>query len=208
VAAGGHIYVDFDDVLSHTIEPLVELLEERFGRRVPVDAVEHFDLGRAFGLATTELEEFMRLVHTPELLAGLEPREGAARTLAGWTARGCRISVMTGRPPGTAEASRAWLRRHRMPHERLACVDKYGRPAAEASDEPCLELSALADFDFALAVEDSAEMAVHLAEQHAVPVALIDRPWNRTLPSANAEAVQRIVRCESWAEVAARFPAP
>ena len=36
MADGGHIYVDLDDVLSHTIELLVELLEERFDRRVPV----------------------------------------------------------------------------------------------------------------------------------------------------------------------------
>lgn len=208
MASAGTIYVDFDDVLSHTIEPLVELLERRFGRRVPVAEVEDFDLGRAFGLGPSQLEEFMRLAHRPEQLAALEPKPGAATTLAGWAARGWRVCVVTGRPSATAAASRSWLQRHGMAHDRLACVDKYGRPEPETSDEPRLALSALAEFSFALAVEDSAELAVHLAEEYDVPVALIDRPWNRRLPASSAAAARRIVRCESWAEVAARFPTP
>jgi uncharacterized HAD superfamily protein len=208
VAPVGQIYVDLDDVLSHTIEPLVELLEKHFGRRVEVEAVEDFDLGRSFGLDACEIEEFMRRVHTPELLASLRPKPGAARALGGWLEQGYEVCVMTGRPPSTAGASRDWLKHHRIPHTSLACVDKYGRPDPAGRSEPALALDALPGLGFALAIEDSLEMAVHLAQRCGVAVALLDRPWNRDLSRLSEATAHRIVRCRDWAEIAARFPAP
>lgn len=204
----GPIYVDLDDVLAETIEPLIALLERHFGRSVPVEDVREFDLGVSFGLSPSELDELMQHIHQPDELAGFAPKPGAADTLAAWTRRGHAISVMTGRPPSTASISREWLERHAMPHANLACVDKYGRPDFVASQEPLLRLDALGEFGFVLAVEDSAEMATHLAAQCGVPVALIDRPWNRELGPLANDTAKRIVRCRGWAEVAERFASP
>ena len=207
-AAKRPIYVDLDDVLSETIGPLIALLEEHFGRRVPLEGIRHFDLARSFGLSPPELDELMQRIHEPELLASFVPKLGAAETLAHWSRRGHAVSIMTGRPPSTAATSRAWLRRHGISHQRLACVDKYDRPDFADSKEPLLRLEALPDFGFVLAVEDSGAMAIHLAEHCNVPVALIDRPWNHDLGTVSARAAALIVRCHSWAEVAERFPSP
>lgn len=207
-AANRPIYVDLDDVLSETIGPLIALLERHFGRSVPLEGVRHFDLGRSFNLSPAELDELMQRIHEPELLASFAPKLGAADTLAHWSRRGHAVSIMTGRPPSTASTSREWLRRHAISHQRLACVDKYGRPDFADSLEPLLQLDALADLGFVLAVEDSGAMAIHLADHCGVPVALIDRPWNRDLGPLPTRTAERIVRCHSWAEVAERFPAP
>jgi uncharacterized HAD superfamily protein len=207
-AASRPIYVDLDDVLSETIEPLIALLDEHFGRSVSLEQVRDFDLTRSFGLEPEELDELLQRAHEPEQLASFVPKPGAAQTLAAWTRRGHGVSIMTGRPPKTAAASRQWLRRHAMPHERFACVDKYGRPDLGTSQEPCLGLDRLGDFGFVLAVEDSAAMALHLAEHCRVTVALIDRPWNRDLGAPPRRISQHIVRCHGWSEVAERFPAP
>jgi hypothetical protein len=207
-AARGRIYVDLDDVLSRTIEPILELLELRTGRRVALEEVRHFDLGRSFGLSPAELAALMLEVHRPERLEDLLPRPGAARTLAGWIERGYAVAVVTGRPPSSEVSSRRWLLRHEIPHTSLACVDKYGRPDWSGPGTRAPSLDALAPHDFVLAVEDSLEVAARLATQLRLPVALFDHPWNRDTGSVAAEALASIVRCRDWDDVARRFPAP
>lgn len=208
MAPGRTIYVDLDDVLSLTIGPLADLLEARHGRRVAIDDVVDFDLGRSFGLGHQELDDFMRLAHEPEHLAALDPAPGAAEALTHWSERGYRVEVMTGRPPSAAPISRDWLARHAIPHARLACVDKYAREDWHEADEPALPFAELGARGFALAVEDSLEVAVELVSRWRIPVALMDRPWNRDTSSLAPEIAVRLVRCRSWSEVTARFPAP
>jgi uncharacterized HAD superfamily protein len=204
----GRIYVDLDDVLAQTIRPLTELLERHFGRRVDVEAVVDFDLGRSFRLSPAELAEFMRLVHRPEVLDALPPSPGAAQALQSWLARGYAVDVMTGRPASAAADSRRWLHAHGIPHTDFACVDKYARPQPAGPEGPPLALDDLPGRGYALAVEDSLEMAAHLAERCGVPVALMDRPWNRDLSRLSHGAATSIVRCRGWGEVTERFPNP
>lgn len=54
-------------------------------------------------------------------------------------------------------------------------------------------------FDFA--VEDSLEMAVRLAAEAEIQVALVDRPWNRAVPALPPGVAERIVRCRDWDDV-------
>lgn len=207
--ASPRIYVDFDDVLCETTRSFVGIVERHFGRRVPFEALHSFDLCESFGLRRDEYAELMRLVHTPEVLSAFEPRAGARQVLEAWTAAGYEIAVMTGRPPSSSLVSRTWLATHGVPHATLSFVDKYGRPdpnpeSLRAGSVPVVALDGLAQQAFALAVEDSPEMATFLAGELGVPVALLDRPWNR----GRADDVPRIVRCRSWSEVAAAFPHP
>jgi uncharacterized HAD superfamily protein len=208
VADAGRIYVDLDDVLAQTIPSLVALLERHFAKRVEIEDVVHFDLGRSFGLAPDEVAELMRLVHQPEVLGALEPKPGAVPALASWIERGYAVAVMTGRPPSAASASRRWLREHRIPHTSFACIDKYAREDWAGPAGRALTLDELAGLGFALAVEDSLEVATLLVERCGVPVALIDRPWNRDLSGLNQATRTHIVRCRDWAELAERFPNP
>jgi len=207
VAHSGRIYVDLDDVLSQTIRGLTRLLERHCGRRVDADAVEHFDLARSFDLDAEELRTFMQLAHRPEELDGLEPIPGGARVLASWVERGYAVSVMTGRPPACEPVSRRWLERHEIPHHELQCVDKYAQRQWAGGDRG-VSLDELMEREFRLAIEDSLDVAVHLVERCRVRVALLDRPWNRDTSGLTPTTAAAIVRCQSWEDVAARFPAP
>ena len=199
------IYVDLDDVLSDTVAGLLRALEELHGRVVRFEAVHDFDLSESFGLGRAELAGFMREVHRPERLLALAVRGGAARALDAWRERGYAVALVTGRPPHTRDASQRWLARHGIAHESFHCVDKYARHERGAAS---LSLDALARMRFALAVEDSLEMAVFLAERLALPVALMDRPWNRRTEGVAPRSLARITRVRDWHELAARFPAP
>ena len=57
-------------------------------------------------------------------------------------------------------------------------------------------------------MEDSLEVAALLVERCGVPIALMDRPWNRDLSGLSPAARASIVRCHGWAELAERFPHP
>ena len=202
---GARIYVDFDDVLSDTVHGLLQILDDLHGRSLAVEEVRHFDLGRSFGLDAAELAAFMDEAHRPERLEALAPREGAVATLRRWVGAGYEVAVMTGRPPETDAASRRWLSRYEVPHAVLHSVDKYARHA----DHPdSLSLEALAGMPFALAVEDSLEMAAHLAGALGLRVALMDRPWNREVDALAPEVRARITRVADWNDVAARFASP
>ena len=73
-------------------------------------------------------------------------------------------------------------------------VDKYNRPG----NDPAIAVSKeeLAARAYDLAVEDSGDMAIFLAENMGVATALIDRPWNWACPSHD-----RVVRCRSWDDI-------
>jgi uncharacterized HAD superfamily protein len=200
-----HIYVDIDDVLSQTVESLIDLLERLHDRRIEVAECLHFDLGRSFSLDEASLLDFMDHAHSDEVIVSIEPVAGAAETLDHWSASGDRVTLVTGRPPRTREASLLWLETHGLEHDALHHLDKWNRPSWNEQDLPALRFEEIGDFGFEFAVEDSLETAVRLIEEFEIPVALMDRPWNRELGSLSHRTRDLLVRCRGWDEVATRF---
>lgn len=206
--SSSRIYVDLDDVLAETGRAFLEVLAREFGKRIEFEDIVDYDLGKSLDLEPEILAEFMRAVHRPRVLGGLSPIRGAIETVGDWVSRGYEVDVVTGRPEQTAEVSRGWLEAHRVPHRRLAFVDKYAWPGEVFQASEGTGLHELVGSGYRLAVEDSADVAERLAGLLEVPVVLLDRPWNRRLLEGSAEANGRIVRCRDWHEIRERFPAP
>ena len=202
------LYVDFDDVLSQTARAFIRLLDETVGKRVEFEEITSFDLSKSFALGQEEIDAFMVEAHKPERLIGVEPIEGAIDTLQAWHDRGCRIDVLTGRPPSSERVSRDWLERHEVPHEGLYFVDKYTRydDSAWHGHAPVLQLDELHGDTYDLVIEDSLKTASYLAEHTSARVLLLDRPWNRDVSELEESTVARIERCKNWHDVAAAFP--
>lgn len=202
------IYVDLDDVIAETTPRIVELLNHRFDRRLRFTDLHCFDLGQAFSLSEAERALALDAVHEPDFLRSLAPRPGALPLLERWRAAGFEIEIITGRPPRTFDVSAEWLRAHAVPHQSFACVDKYGRYPDEVGT---LELDGLLAREFAVAIEDSPDMALQLAEGRGAArarVLLMDRPWNRRMPGVASPARDRIERVSDWREIATRIPSP
>jgi uncharacterized HAD superfamily protein len=66
-------------------------------------------------------------------------------------------------------------------------------------------LSELSADDYCLAIEDSHDMALYLGGTLGLPVALLDRPWNR---NGDEPLPAGVVRCEGWAELREKFERP
>ena len=204
------IYVDLDDVLAQTGRMFLRLLAQQFDRIVAFEQLRSYHLGESLGLEPDELAEFLNLAHEPGALASIEPMPGATETLTDWRARGYEVFVVTGRPPSTLESSLDWLSCHDVPYTGFHFLDKYSQiyGAGQASPDGTLSLVDLPELDFCLAVEDFPGIAVHLARELRVPVALFDRPWNREVAAVDDAERAPIVRCCSWSEIQQRFPEP
>lgn len=196
------IYVDIDDVLAATIARLVDLLEHMHDLRVDPGTVANFDLSKSFGLDTTQIESFMERAHGDDIIESIAPIEGAAAVLARWQAQGDRVTLVTGRPPKTNAASRRWLETHDLNHAALHHLDKWNRPSWNLEGLPAIRFDDIPEFGFQFAVEDSLETAIRLVEEFEIPVALMDRPWNRCLDSVSRDTRSSLVRCADWSEIA------
>jgi uncharacterized HAD superfamily protein len=171
------IYIDMDDVLCETAQHFLTILEREFGKKFSFEQLTDFDVGQACALTDEEREQLYRIVHNPDELLSIPPIDGAVSVLRDWAEAGYEIAIVTGRPPDTYEPSIEWLRHYQVRHDSFLIVDKYGRFAADGTK--AISLDALTQHCFSWAVEDSPTMAIYLASQMKIPVALLDRPWNR-----------------------------
>jgi len=208
LTTAGCIYVDIDDCLGQTARKFAQVFEQEHGRRVDLEEIESFDLGVSLGLTPESLDDFMKSVHRPEVLAAIEPMDGAIEALAAWVDRGYEVEVVTGRPPGTEAVSRQWLTEQRVPHHSLTFLDKYGWSEELFDGSLAISIEELSQRSFSLVVEDSAEVARRLAGVLDAPVALLDRPWNRSSPKPEDELQGRIFRCWDWQDIGERFSRP
>ena len=198
------IYVDLDDVLSETARGFLALLERDFGRTISFEEITSFELSRSFRLTPEEVERFMHAAHRDEVLAGFQPIEKALPVLHEWRRKGYRIEVVTGRPPSTQAVSERWLQGAGVPHSGLTFLAKYAFSSSDNGGPQPRPLVDLRRDEFCLAIEDSLETARYLADNLGFPVALLDKPWNRT----GGEELDGVRRCHGWDEVASAFPNP
>jgi uncharacterized protein len=153
-----------------------------------------FDLRQSFNLSEKEYSHLVKMAHQPEKILAMAPCPGALETLTRWKQAGHQIHIVTGRPTNTLETSQQWLSDYGVSYDSFTMVDKYQRPNMDP--KIARPLSDLQKMAFTLAVEDSAAMATYLAEELALPVALVDRPWNQT-----AIVNGMITRCRDWHQI-------
>jgi uncharacterized protein len=207
MVAPHRIYVDLDDVLCQTALGLTEILEREFGKRVAVEDIRHFNLAQSFRISEDEVNRLIDIAHTPDELTRFRPVSDAVSALRAWRNAGAEVTVVTGRPTQTRDASRAWLDANGVPYDGLYFLDKYARfTSHEPEADDYLTMDDLPGFGFRLAVEDSLDMAARLAAFLPVPVVLMDRPWNRDTARIDSRHGRRLTRCAGWPEIVARFP--
>jgi uncharacterized protein len=191
-----HVYVDVDDVLTDSAGTYLRIVAREFGKEATLSDMVTFDLQRSFGLSEKEYDHLVEVAHRPDEILAMAPSPGALETLALWAEQGHSVHIVTGRLTSTVETSQQWLKDHNVAYESFTIVDKYRRP--EMDPDIALPLSDLQKMSFTLAVEDSASMATYLADKLATPVALVDRPWNRS-----AKVNGKITRCHDWDQIRA-----
>ena len=183
------ICVDIDNTIADTDSILRRLIRRVSRDRVPLaheDVVcyEYWKCRDARGhrLTSREWRKVVDQFHR-DRLEDIPPFPGVADHLARLSEL-FEIHLATTRDPVGEAATRAWLRRHRIPHDRLHFArhgEKHRIPYS---------------FDFA--VEDDREQAYAFVET-GVPAIVLGRPWNLVGPSSPVE------RLPDWPSIAARL---
>ncbi len=188
------IYIDFDDCLCETARHFSGLVQDMFGKDVPYENINFFNLQKSFDLTDKEYEDLMIKGHTPEVLLAYAETTGASETVNGWLEEGHEVSIITGRPYSAFEPSREWLDRHGLKQVKLYCLDKYGRDSFIKGSEFSLKLEDYYKMHFDIAVEDSPMAFRFFDHLPNLKVMVFDRPWNREceFPGDN------YTRCHDW----------
>lgn len=189
-----NIYVDFDDCLCETARYFSGIAARLFGKNVPYEDMNFFNLQQSFSLTDKQYEELMLEGHRPEILLAYEETPGAADVVNGWIDEGHDVSIITGRPYSSFEPSREWLDRHGLERVKLYCLNKYGRDSFIKNSDFSLELDDYYKMHFDFAVEDSPHAFKFFDHLPELRVLVYDRPWNRKseLPGEN------YTRCSDW----------
>lgn len=191
------VYIDFDDVICETAKYFTKLAKELFDKEIPYREVQFFNLQKSFDLTDEQYDELMRAGHIPQNLLAYEETPGASETINSWLDEGHEISIITGRPFDSYEASRQWLDNHNLKRVPLFCVDKYGREIFNQDVTYSMTLEELYSMSFDFAIEDSPAAFEHVLHFENCKVAVFNRPWNygAKLPS------DRFIRCDGWNEI-------
>ena len=194
-----NIYVDFDDCLCETGRTFARLAADLFGKNLPYEEMRCFNLQQAFRLTDEQYDQLLVRGHEPEMLLSFEETPGASAVINEWISQGHHVSVITGRPYSTYEASRTWLDRHGLQHVNVCFLDKYGRENASKNCEFSLALDDYFRMKFDCAVEDSPLAFRFFTHLPDLKVMVFERPWNRDskLPGSNYR------RCADWNSVRA-----
>ena len=168
-----------------------------FGKNVPYENIRYFELDRSFDLYDSEFEQFMIRGHQPDVLLSYEETPGACAVINEWVSCGHEVSIITGRPYSSYEASRLWLDRHGLQNVRLYCLNKYGRGSFIKDSDFSLEVEDYYRRRFDYAVEDSPKAFSFFDHLPDLKVLVYDRPWNREcrFPNANYR------RCFDWESI-------
>ena len=192
-----NIYIDFDDCLCETARYFSVIAKELFGKDVPYENINFFDLQKSFSLTRKEYEELMIAGHKPEVLLAFDETPGASETVKGWLEKGYNVSVITGRPDSAYGPSRTWLDEHGLERVKLYCLNKYGRDTFAKDFAYSLELEDYYKMHFDYAVEDSPHAFKFFDHLPDLKVLVFDRPWNRdcVFPGNNYH------RCLDWGSI-------
>ncbi len=191
------IYVDYDDCICETARAFTHIADRLFGKKVPYEEINFFNLKESFELTDDEYDRLMIEGHRPEVLMSYEETPLASDVLNEWLDKGYEINVITGRPSSTYEPSRVWLDEHGLKNVKLFCLNKYGRDTFIKGSEYNLELEDYYKMRFDYAVEDSPLAFKFFEHLPDVNVMLFDRPWNRDFEPTNTN----YMRCNNWEEI-------
>ena len=188
------IYVDFDDCLCETARYFSGIASELFGKNVPYEKINFFNLQKSFSLTDEQYKQIMTEGHKPEVLLAFEEKPGASGTINSWIDKGYDVSVITGRPYSAYPSSRTWLDEHGMERAKLYCLDKYGREGFMKDSSFSLTIEDYYKMHFDFAVEDSPSAFRFFEHLPELKVLVYDRPWNREdeFPGSN------YYRCLDW----------
>lgn len=182
------IGLDFDDVIAHLFEKLLEFYNERKGKNHTIDEIKEYDLWINWGITKEEAMQLVNEFHEKEEPETTKPIENAIESITNLLHNGDKLYVITARNPIFKHKVENWIAHH-LPNKKINVIttrdfkpNQYIRKA-----KICEELNV------EIMLEDSGQNALECAET-GIKVLLFDKPWNQNIEHEN------ITRVNGWNE--------
>lgn len=125
---------DFDNVLANFIDPLNDYLNAKFGLEFDRDVwkertVRGLDINLDKETEDALVKEVHQVIHNPEFLVTLPPRNGAKSVINFLKKKGYEIYIITARKKCNFDVSSVWLKDHGIQFDALLCDEHKPRVA-------------------------------------------------------------------------------
>lgn len=170
------IGVDLDGVVSDFVSTFIHVVKEKYSVQLEPSQIYVHDLFLVLGI--TEIDAFSLVLET--LSRNLDVVEGAREALAQLKANH-KIVIITARPPQTFELTNRWLKRKRIPYNKLHYLIEGNKHQTE------LELDVF--------VDDHLREIIRFCGK-VKKLVVFDRPWNKSL-----NVLGLFERASSWKDV-------
>lgn len=178
-----NIGIDIDGVLTdegdHENSIWLQKMNEFFDREITLKEYT-YDLRKAFGLTTQELNDFLE-IKLPEVYANVGPAPGAKETLEELHQAGHKLILITARNGMFRNLTENWLEKHEIPYHELHHDDDKAPLAVKK--------------DIVLFIDDRKENAAQIAAEN-IPVILVNKYHN-----LNFESSSNIIKANNWNEI-------
>lgn len=190
-------YVDFDDILCETANIICKIASEKYGSTARFEDIKDFNLQKSLNISQMQYEELMHICHSDEILQLYKPINGAQKAINSFVSNGAVVDIVTGRPPHTLEASKAWLQKYGFMYNTIRFVDKYGR-CSDDEKQLAWSLDDVRNSDYDIIIDDAPIMLQFVVDNMNVPVGVLQRPWNKTWLHNQNNSNTKIVTGNVW----------
>ncbi|PIN93689.1 hypothetical protein COU54_02140 [Candidatus Pacearchaeota archaeon CG10_big_fil_rev_8_21_14_0_10_31_24] len=184
------IALDYDEVLSKTLGPILEVYFQETGIRFTQEQVWTYDFWKVFNISKQEGIALLNRLNESPLFKGLKRVDGALETLTSMSSQ-YDYKVFTARPTNINDASRRWLEINYpnltlpLHHSSEVHLNSSNQSKAQLCNE----------FNVKTLIEDNGDYALSCARS-GTRVILINYPWNQ-----DTENHPFIERVNSWYEI-------
>ncbi len=182
------IGLDFDDVIAHLFEQLLEFYNSKKGKNHTLDELIEYDLWVNWNIPKEEAMELINEFHERQEVETTKPIENAIESIFKILHNGDKLWIITARHPRFKHKVEDFIEHHFRGKRIEVITTRDFKPEQHLKKfQICKEL------DIEIMIEDSGKNALECAKA-GIKVILFDNPWNKNFEHEN------ITRVNGWKE--------
>ncbi|ADH99830.1 5' nucleotidase, NT5C type [Salisediminibacterium selenitireducens] len=171
--------IDIDGTVTDP-SSFIPYLNQAFKQNLTLQDIKDYDLSIALGITEKEFWAWMT-DHEPKMYKHSFPAADARDILSAWSDQ-YELFYISARPKHVTELTYDWFKEYQIPYDHIELLGQHNK------------LRAVSEHQIDAFFEDKHDNAVNIAEEHQIPVILMDTPYNR-LP-----VPKHVHRAYSWSE--------
>ncbi|BAB05118.1 nucleotidase [Halalkalibacterium halodurans] len=161
-------------------------LNEQFQKTLTLEDITDYDLTKSLGITSEEFWKWMEQ-HEQTIYKQAKKADGVDQVLEEWKQEH-ELIYITARASHLEEITKNWFEQQNLPFHHIELVGKHDK------------IEAIRTHEIDIFFEDKHDNAVAIAETFAIPVILMDTPYNRLPTPANVVRINHWTEAKAWVD--------